>query len=160
MYRDLFLELHCFTNRESNFYITNQILQSSDFNGCLELFFIGIPIIIAIILTRKDDKLSILLTNINKFQKGEQVQMQIRHFLELVDQKDSHRNSKIILKGYIYLYEDFCTLPECALKKYITGNLFIDLQDSKVIRTTWLFSTNTLRPFIKMGSRSSLTVQL
>jgi hypothetical protein len=96
-------------------------LSNSNFNGCLELFFIGTPIIVAIILTQKNDKLGILLTNINKFQKGEQVQLQIRYFLEIVDQKDNNRNSKILLKGYIFLYEDFCTLPECALKKYISG---------------------------------------
>ncbi len=101
--------------------ITHQILQSTNFNGCLELYFIGIPIIVAIIFTQKDDKLSILLTNINKFVKGEQVHLQIRYFMEIVDGKDHNRYSKILLKGYIFLYEDLCTIPECALKKYIAG---------------------------------------
>lgn len=122
MYRNLFLELHCFAYRKSNsFKLNSQILSNTNFNGCLELFFLGIPIIVATILTQKDDKLSILLTNINKFLKGEQVQLQIRYFLEIVDKKDHDRNSKILLKGYIFLYEDFCTIPECALKKYISG---------------------------------------
>ena len=66
----------------------------------------------------KDNKLEILLTHINKFQKGEQCQMQIRYFLELIElQHDRH--SRIILRGYIYLFEEFCTSLDCPLKKYI-----------------------------------------
>lgn len=41
--------------------------------------------------------------------------------MEIVDGKDHDRYSKILLKGYIFLYEDICIIPECALKKYIAG---------------------------------------
>jgi hypothetical protein len=66
----------------------------------------------------KDSKLEILLTHINKFQKGEQCQMQIRYFLELIEQQHD-RHSRITLRGYIYLFEEFCTSTDCPLKKYI-----------------------------------------
>lgn len=99
--------------------LIGKILENTNFNGNLSLFFLGVPIIIVIILTNYDNKLSVLLTNINKFQKGEKVQTQIRYFLELIDKKDLDRNSKVLLKGYIYLVEEACTLPDCALKKYI-----------------------------------------
>jgi len=82
---------------------------------------LGFPILFAIIVVQEDNKLKILLTNINKFNKGEQAHLQIRYFMEIVEGKENDRYSKILLKGYIYLYEDFCTVPECALKKYIIG---------------------------------------
>jgi len=83
------------------------------------MFFIGIPIIIIIIALSEDRGLSLLMTNINKFEKGEIVQKQIRQYLEHVDLKDIDRDSRTILKGYIFLYEENCTLSDCALKKYI-----------------------------------------
>jgi len=47
--------------------------------------------------------------------------------MEIVDGKDHNRYSKILLKGYIFLYEDLCTIPECALKKYIAGKYYLQL---------------------------------
>jgi hypothetical protein len=96
-----------------------KILQSTSYDGSIPLFFLGLPIVIAIILSNYDEKLTILLTNINKFHKGETVLKQINYFIELVDNKDRCRNSFILLKGYIYLYEESCSFSECALKKYI-----------------------------------------
>ncbi len=83
------------------------------------MFFIGLPILIAIIALSEDRGLTLLMTNLNKFKKGENVQKQISHFLELVDNKDIDRDAKTVLKGYIFLYEETCTLSDCALKKYI-----------------------------------------
>jgi hypothetical protein len=99
--------------------LLGKILEFSFFNGSLPMFFLGTPIIIAIILTNYDNKLSILLTNINKFQKGEKVIKQVNYFLELVDKRDFDRNSKVLLKGYIYMFEESCTFQDCALKKYL-----------------------------------------
>ena len=50
--------------------LIGKILEFSNFDGCLPLFFVGLPIVIALILTNFDEKLSILLTNINKFEKS------------------------------------------------------------------------------------------
>jgi hypothetical protein len=96
-----------------------KILQSTSYDGSIPLFFLGLPIVMSIILSNYDEKLTILLTNINKFHKGETVLKQINYFIELVDNKERCRNSFILLKGYIYLYEESCSFSECALKKYI-----------------------------------------
>lgn len=51
--------------------------------------------------------------NINNFQKGEEVALQIRYFLHLISTKDTDRRSAIILKGYIYHHEDTCPNADC-----------------------------------------------
>jgi hypothetical protein len=85
----------------------------------LALFILGIPVVVIYILTLKDQKLRILMTNINKFQKGDMYLMHVRYFLELIDKKDTDRNARVFLKGYIITYEESCTLKDCPLKKYI-----------------------------------------
>lgn len=82
------------------------------------MFLVGIPLIISIIVTLSNRDLTLLFTNINKFENGEKVQKQIRYYLDLVDKKDKDRHSFTILKGYIAIYEESCTLQDCALKKY------------------------------------------
>jgi hypothetical protein len=100
--------------------LLGKALETTQFDGCIPLFFIGIPLIIVIIITWNENKLSLLLTNTNKFQRGEKVQLQVRYFLDLVDKKDTDRDCKTLLKGYIQLYEETCTSDECALKKYLS----------------------------------------
>jgi len=82
------------------------------------MFLVGVPLIITIISTLSNQDIALLFTNLNKFENGEKVQKQIRYYLELVDKKDKNRNSFTILKGYITIYEESCTLQDCALKKY------------------------------------------
>jgi len=96
-----------------------KFLEYTSFNGGLELFFVGIPVVSVIILYLKDVKLSLLLTNINKFEKGEMVGRQVRFFLDLVDKKDTERVSKIRLRGYIFLHNEQCSLADCPLEKYV-----------------------------------------
>ena len=98
--------------------VIGKILEFSIFDGCLPLFFIGAPVIIIIITSFSDTELTLLMTSLNKFEKGEKIQKQIRHFLELVDKKDADRDFKTILRGYIFIYEESCTLQDCDLKKY------------------------------------------
>ena len=96
-----------------------KVLEHAEFNGGVYVFIIGTPIIVCIIITQRDHRFNLLMQNINKFQNGETVFKQIRYFLELVDNKYKDRKSNILLKGYIYLHEDYCTLAECPLKKYL-----------------------------------------
>ena len=63
--------------------------------------------------------MNFLCTVINKFKKGENVLKQINYFLELVDTKDQNRESRIILKGFISIYEENCNQKDCALKRYL-----------------------------------------
>ena len=96
-----------------------KVLETTSFDGGIFVFIIGTPIVVFIIVTQKDRRFSLLLQNINKFENGESVFKQIRYFLELVDKKYKDRKSNILLKGYIYLHEEYCTLPDCPLKKYL-----------------------------------------
>ena len=99
--------------------LLTKVLEKSQFDGGIFLFFIGCPIISYIILTQKDQRFKELLTNINKFDKGDYVFRQIRYFLELADKKGKDRQSNILLKGYIYVHEETCVLSDCPLKKYL-----------------------------------------
>lgn len=83
------------------------------------MFVLGIPILIIIVITLPDNQVFLLFTSLNKFQKGEKVHKQIKYFLEIVDKKDFDRDSCILLKGYILIYEETCNIPDCALKKYL-----------------------------------------
>ena len=99
--------------------LLTKVLEKAEFDGGIFLFFIGCPVVSYIILTQKDQRFKELLTNINKFDKGDYVFRQIRYFLELTDKKGKDRQSNILLKGYIYVHEETCTLSDCPLKKYL-----------------------------------------
>ncbi len=101
--------------------LIGKVIEGSKFNGCIEMFFIGIPFIVILIVTNNDDKITLLLTNINKFQKGDTVITQVKYFLDLVDRKDTDRDAKVLLKGYVQMYEESCNNEDCALKKYLYG---------------------------------------
>jgi len=101
--------------------LIGKILETSEFDGCIELFFAGVPIVFIIIWTMKDDNFSVLLMNINKVEKGEIITKQVRFFLELIDD-DKDRRKKVMLKGYIKLHIESCPQEDCALKKYIASH--------------------------------------
>lgn len=96
-----------------------KIFESSEFDGPIQLFFIGIPIVVTIVLTEKNGLFTLLLTNLSKFEKGETVIKQVRYFLELCDKKEIDRKSKLLLKGYIEYHVETCGLVDCPLKKYL-----------------------------------------
>lgn len=79
----------------------------------------------AVVLVNIDTQADILLQNKNKIQKGEEYERQVRTFLKLLGTKEqAHRNSSILLKGYVYHHKETCNLEECPLKreKYIKHN--------------------------------------
>jgi hypothetical protein len=50
-----------------------KILESTEFSGALQLYFLGLPLIIGLIIFSKDERIELLLKNINNFQRGEDV---------------------------------------------------------------------------------------
>ena len=96
-----------------------KILENAPFDGGIFILFIGMPMISYILITQKDTRFTLLLTNINKFDKGESIFKQIRYFLELCDKKYTDRKSNILLRGYIHVHEEHCTNKNCPLKKYL-----------------------------------------
>ena len=101
--------------------LISKILEKSKFDGGLGLFFLGLPVIIAVIFTGKDQILAGLVINLIKMSKGEKALNQIQYFISLIDKKDTSRNSKVLLKGYIEQFEETCALKDCPLKKYINS---------------------------------------
>jgi len=95
-----------------------KIFENTDFNGALQLYFLGLPLVIGAIIFKKDHRNAILLRNLNNFQKGEDALLQIRYYLNLVMRKDTMRSKQIILEGYIYHHEDWCASADCSLKQY------------------------------------------
>lgn len=73
---------------------------------------------------KKDNNMKLLIMNIHKFEKGENFLKQIQLFLEIIENKEKNRDSKNKLKGYLYLYEETCTSPDCALKKFLHNYKF------------------------------------
>ena len=43
----------------------------------------------------------------------------IKSFIYLIDNKENFRNAYVLLKGYIVVFEENCTIEECPLKKYL-----------------------------------------
>jgi len=120
-----------------------KLLENTDFSGALQLYFLGLPLVVGLVIFDRDDRVGLLLQNINNFQRGEDVAHQIRYFLHLLQTgKDGgqagpngsgnsgsggnggnngnteDRKNAIILKGYVYHHEDSCPNQECQLKQY------------------------------------------
>jgi len=116
-----------------------KLLESTDFSGALQLYFLGLPLVIGLVIFDRDDRVNLLLQNINNFQRGEDVAHQIRYFLHLLQAGkegngmggssgsgmggtnsagNADRKNAIILKGYVFHHEDSCPNGECQLKQY------------------------------------------
>jgi hypothetical protein len=50
-----------------------KILEDTEFSGALQLYFLGLPLVIGLIIFDQDERVRLLLKNINNFQKGEEV---------------------------------------------------------------------------------------
>lgn len=90
-----------------------KILEYTSFDGGLQIFFLGLPVVVACIAFDKDERVFILTQNIANFQRGEEAALQIRYFLNLVLTRDNDRRNAIILRGYIYHHEDSCNYADC-----------------------------------------------
>jgi hypothetical protein len=50
-----------------------KLLETTQFSGALQLYFLGLPLVIGLVIFDRDDRVQLLLTNINNFQRGEDV---------------------------------------------------------------------------------------
>jgi hypothetical protein len=53
--------------------ILNKILENTEFNGGIQIYFLGLPLIFGLILFSDDERILLLMKNINNFQTGEEV---------------------------------------------------------------------------------------
>lgn len=86
-----------------------KLLENTEFDGGLQIYFLGLPLVILMIMYSKDERVKLLNSNINNFQRGEDIALQIRYFLNLVQTRETDRKNAIILRGYIYHHEDQCS---------------------------------------------------
>ena len=110
-----------------------KILEKSSFNGGLMLLVMGIVIILVIIFTKNGIKIDDLINNITKGNNGHKCLMAINIFKELIEKRETDRNSKIVLDGYIQQIEEHCPLKDCSLKKYLQS-----LHESKIDAVVFL----------------------
>ncbi len=96
-----------------------KIYEKRDFNGCIILFVIGIPIIIFLVVTKDIFFTGNVLFSTNKLTNGNQAIKVIRELLYLIDTKESKRSSKLILTSYINQAEEKCINNDCPIKKYL-----------------------------------------
>lgn len=61
-----------------------KLLETTDFSGALQLYFLGLPLVVGLVMFDRDDRVGLLLQNINNFQRGEEQAHQIRYFLHLL----------------------------------------------------------------------------
>jgi len=99
-----------------------KVMENTLFEGSIIAWLLGIPFVILIILTSRDHRIDLLLINVNKFQSGQEVQDQIRYLLKLIEWQASHRNSAILLDGYIEIHKQSCNKEDCPLKQKVVKN--------------------------------------
>ena len=83
-----------------------KLFEKTDFDGGVQIYFLGLPLVSLLIVYSKDERIKLLNSNIDSFQRGEDLALQIRYFLNLLNTRDSDRRSAIILRGYIFHHED------------------------------------------------------
>ncbi|CDW77649.1 UNKNOWN [Stylonychia lemnae] len=95
-----------------------KLMEPLNFDGGYQIYLLGVPIVIFIIIFEPDRRKKLLIMNINNIEKGEEAMLQIRYYIRLVQFMEKDRDSNITLKGYLYHHEDSCSYSDCQLKKY------------------------------------------
>ena len=60
----------------------------AQYNASLEIYFLGIPLVVVLIYTRQEDRLKLLMVSEMQIQKGEQCQTKNFYYLYIVENKD------------------------------------------------------------------------
>ncbi len=50
-----------------------KIIETSDYSGGFQLYFLGLPLLVALIIFEPDERVQLLLKNINNFDSGEDI---------------------------------------------------------------------------------------
>lgn len=50
-----------------------KLLESTEFDGGLQIYFLGLPLVSLMIVYSKDERVKLLNSNINNFQRGEDI---------------------------------------------------------------------------------------
>ena len=93
----------------------------TNFNGGLLLFGLGIVFIVLSCFYTHDESIVCLMKTINKCENAKVALKHVQYLLDIMQTKDSSRRSKILLDGYMLIYEETCHQKDCPLDKYINS---------------------------------------
>jgi len=102
-----------------------KICENYIFDGAVIAWIIGLPLIVYLLIVIKDQRLDLLLINVNKFQSGTEVQNQIRYILKLIQWQSKNKNAAILLDGYMEIHKQSWKKDEDPQKtKGVKNNRF------------------------------------
>mmetsp|Transcript_20725 Transcript_20725/g.19769 ORF Transcript_20725/g.19769 Transcript_20725/m.19769 type:complete len:132 (-) Transcript_20725:1330-1725(-) len=103
----------------TNFIVVfSKLIEGAKFNGALQIYLLGIPIICVLVYTLRETRLKLLMTPENRIQRLVQCQKKIFYYLAIIESKDLDRKSSIILKGYVNQHVEVCPYEHCPLKAF------------------------------------------
>ena len=82
-----------------------KLMEGIIFDGIIVAWIIGIPFVALVTITKRDQRMDLLLLDTSKMSKPEQIQQQIRYLLKLLSWHNSSRNASIMLDGFIELHK-------------------------------------------------------
>ena len=96
-----------------------KILQHSQFNGGIYLFFLGILLILLYCLYYTGKNINNLTKCFNNINSSINCLNYIKAYLKIIDEKEISRDSQILFNSFIEKKEEKCTNKKCPLKKYL-----------------------------------------
>ena len=117
--------------------LVTMFTENSSFNGGFQIYLTGLPIVILMIIAKKDPRRNMLLKKIDEYDNGDKWHIKVVFLISLIQKKEASRDVSVQLKGYIYNHEETCNVPACPLKNYI-NNITTSIKDKrkKQTRTT------------------------
>lgn len=141
--------------------------ESTQFNGGMQIFFMSIPLISIMIITKRDKRNTLLLKQLSSFDNPDDWLLKIRFYIALVQHKDLNRESAVQLNGFLFHHEETCTMNICPLKVYTT-NALASLKDKKknlspkqvqkILRFLWATLTNFLHKVFLNSVRAVICI--
>ena len=97
--------------------LINKVLEYTAYTGGLGLFFMGVILIIIYFMLMEMSYLTsqyLCKTNLNNVESLRKINL----LLALIEDESIDRSKELVLKGYIYLYEETCMVMDCPLNGY------------------------------------------
>ena len=98
--------------------LINKIFEKTNYNGGIWLFLAGSVLLLIYYYYFEVSFLSssfFFKQNMNEVETLHKINL----LINLIENKELSRNKEMLLKGYIYLYEEKCHIEECPLKKFL-----------------------------------------
>ena len=98
--------------------LINKALEYTAYTGGLGLFFMGVILIIIYFMLMEMSYLTsqyLCKTNLNSVESLRKINL----LLALIEDESIDRSKELVLKGYIYLYEENCAIMDCPLKRLL-----------------------------------------